>query len=64
VIVLRKALTALSSRDLLILQRRFFEDRTQQQIGQEIGLSQMQVSRVQARILRQLRALIEPTEAA
>ena len=64
VIVLREALAVLSPRDLLILQRRFFEDRTQQEVGLEIGLSQMQVSRVQARILRQLRALIEPTEAA
>jgi RNA polymerase sigma-B factor len=64
VIVLREALAALSPRDLLILQRRFFEDWTQQEVGLEIGLSQMQVSRVQARILSQLRALIEPTRAA
>ena len=62
--MLREALRSLNSRDLLILQRRFFEDRTQRQIGEEIGLSQMQVSRVQARILRQLRELVEPTEAA
>jgi RNA polymerase sigma-B factor len=64
VIVLREALGSLPPRDLLILRRRFFEDCTQQQIGDEIGLSQMQVSRVLARILRQLRTLVEPTEAA
>jgi RNA polymerase sigma-B factor len=64
VMVLGEALRSLPPRDLLILRRRFFEDCTQQQIGDEIGLSQMQVSRVLARILRQLRTLVEPTEAA
>ena len=33
------------------------------QIGEEIGLSQMQVSRVLARILARLRALVAPTDA-
>jgi len=61
-IVLREALGSLSSRDLLILQRRFCEDLTQREIGDEIGLSQMQVSRVIAGILARLRALVAPTE--
>jgi RNA polymerase sigma-B factor len=63
VIVLRRAMSGLSPRDLLVLQRRFFEDRTQQQIGEEIGVSQMQVSRLLARILVTLRGLVDPTES-
>jgi RNA polymerase sigma-B factor len=61
-IVLREAFASLSSRDLLILRRRFCDDRTQREIGEEIGLSQMQVSRVQARILAQLRDLVAPAD--
>ena len=62
-IVLREAFGSLSSRDLLILKRRFCDDRTQREIGDEIGLSQMQVSRVLTRILTRLRAVVEPTDA-
>ena len=61
--VLKEALRSLSSRDLLILRRRFRDDHTQQQIGDELGLSQMQVSRLQARILARLRALAAPPDA-
>ncbi len=60
--VLGQALRALSPRELLILQRRFWENKTQHQIGQEIGLSQMQVSRTLTRILASLRALVAPGE--
>ncbi len=61
-IVLAQALSTLSARDLLILQRRFFEDRTQQEIGEEIGVSQMQVSRLLSRILSTLRRMVDPSE--
>ena len=61
--VLKEALRSLSARDLLILRRRFYDDHTQQQIGDELGLSQMQVSRLQARILARLRALVVPKDA-
>ncbi len=58
--VLKDALRTLPERDLLILRRRFYDDHTQQQIGDELGLSQMQVSRLQARILGRLRVLVTP----
>jgi RNA polymerase sigma-B factor len=61
-LVLNAALRSLSARDLLILRRRFCDDATQQQIGEEIGLSQMQVSRLQARILARLREIVAPDE--
>ncbi|MER7761572.1 SigB/SigF/SigG family RNA polymerase sigma factor [Streptomyces sp. NPDC097619] len=48
-------LARLGDRDRRILAMRFGEELTQAQIGAELGISQMQVSRVLARILTQLR---------
>jgi RNA polymerase sigma-B factor len=53
--VLEQALAALSARDRWILHRRFADELTQRQIGEELGVSQMQVSRWLARILSTLR---------
>ena len=44
-----------ADRDRRILYLRFCEDRTQAEIGDEIGVTQMQVSRLLTRILSQLR---------
>ena len=49
------AVRRLSERDRRILYLRFFEDYTQAEIGAELGVSQMQVSRLLARVLVQLR---------
>ena len=45
----------LKERDRRILYLRFFEDRSQQEIAEDIGVSQMQVSRLLTRIIRDLR---------
>jgi RNA polymerase sigma-B factor len=45
----------LSARDRRILYLRFFEERTQAQIGQELKVTQMQVSRLLTQILERLR---------
>lgn len=55
---LAPAARRLSERDRRILYLRFFEGRTQQEIGQDLGVTQMQVSRLLARIMRDLRAQI------
>jgi RNA polymerase sigma-B factor len=49
----------LKERDRRILYLRFFEDRTQQEIATEIGVTQMQVSRLITRIMRDLRTELE-----
>ena len=49
------AVRKLSERDRRILYLRFFEDMTQAEIGEELGVSQMQVSRLLVRVLGQLR---------
>ena len=52
----------LEARDQRILYLRFVEGRTQQEIGSDIGVTQMQVSRLLTRILRDLRCEIESTQ--
>jgi RNA polymerase sigma-B factor len=52
------AVRSLPFRDRRILYLRFFEEQTQEQIGEELGVTQMQVSRLLARILRDLRGAI------
>jgi RNA polymerase sigma-B factor len=52
---LRPVVDNLPARDRLILQRRFLEHRTQAEIGHELGVTQMQVSRLLSRIMLQLR---------
>jgi RNA polymerase sigma-B factor len=48
----------LPERDRRIIYMRFFQDRSQQDIGTELGVTQMQVSRLLERILRDLRTQI------
>ena len=57
---LRDALVGLSERDLLIVRLRFVEEQTQSQIGEVLGVSQMQVSRLLGSILQRLRASMAP----
>jgi len=54
-LMLGPAVRKLSDRDRRILYLRFVEDRTQQEIGDELGVTQMQASRLLKRILDQLR---------
>ncbi|MER7735446.1 SigB/SigF/SigG family RNA polymerase sigma factor [Streptomyces erythrochromogenes] len=49
-------LQQLDERDRLILQMRFGQEKTQAEIGAELGISQMQVSRLLSRTLARLRA--------
>jgi RNA polymerase sigma-B factor len=49
----------LPPRERMILHLRFFEGRTQSEIANELGISQMHVSRLLARSLAQLRSIAE-----
>ena len=65
-VVLGPVLRRLKDRDRRIVYLRFFEQKSQQEIGEEIGVTQMQVSRLLARILRDLRGQLstsQPTDA-
>ena len=49
----------LSERDRRVLALRFVEDRTQGEIAEEVGVSQMQISRILSKALRQLGAAVD-----
>ncbi|MDN4160414.1 sigma-70 family RNA polymerase sigma factor [Nocardioides abyssi] len=53
--VLAPVMRGLSERDKRVLYLRFYEDQTQREIGDELGVSQVQVSRVLTRILGSMR---------
>jgi RNA polymerase sigma-B factor len=60
---LRPLLDALPERERMILVLRFFGELTQTQIAQRLGISQMHVSRLLSRTLKQLRVqLIDPAD--
>ena len=54
-VVLRQLINGLDDRQRRLLAMRFVEDRTQEEIGQALGISQMQVSRLLRATLHQLR---------
>lgn len=62
--VLTVAMDKLSERDRRILRLRFVEGLTQSEIAAKLGVSQMQISRLLAASLRQLRTSFESNAAA
>jgi RNA polymerase sigma-B factor len=58
--ILRPALERLSPRDQRIIMLRFFQSWTQQEIADDLGVTQMQVSRLLSRITRDLRRQLGP----
>jgi len=62
-LVVRRACAGLDREDRWLLYLRFAEERTQSDIAQRLGTSQMQVSRRLARLLRRMRSSIGPLDA-
>ncbi len=58
-LALQQALSTLPAREQRILALRFFADKTQSEIGAEVGVTQMQVSRLISRALVRLRTQLE-----
>lgn len=56
-IFLEEILGKLESSDRKLLYMRYFQDQTQAQIAEQLGVSQVQVSRMEKRILKKLRSL-------
>jgi RNA polymerase sigma-B factor len=61
-VTLAPVVRRLKERDRRILYMRFVEQRTQQEIADDIGVTQMQVSRLLTRILRDLRVGLDGAE--
>jgi RNA polymerase sigma-B factor len=62
--LLEKAFQVLTDREQSIIRMTFFDSMSQKQAGEQLGISQMHVSRLQRRALRKLREAIrvEPSE--
>lgn len=57
-LLLEQAMSQLTERERLIVRLRFVEDLTQGEIGERIGVTQMQVSRLLKKVLAKLRVLL------
>lgn len=53
--LLRGAIEALSERDKKIIVLRYFRDMTQSEVAEKVGVSQVQVSRIESRIIKEFR---------
>ena len=62
-ITLNSAMRRLSAVERRVLHLRFVDDLPQAKIGRLVGVSQMQVSRILARVLGELRDEMEPAAA-
>jgi RNA polymerase sigma-B factor len=63
-VALRSVLRGLTPRERRILEMRFFGGCTQAEIGAEVGVTQMQVSRLLSRLLERLRKRLEESAPA
>lgn len=57
---LKTALEALSERDRKIIFLRYFRDKTQSEVAGMIGVSQVQISRIESRILKDFKERMRP----
>lgn len=56
--LLKELLTSLDKEERQLIYLRYFADRTQSQVGRELGISQVQVSRLEKKILKSMRERI------
>lgn len=54
-IALNKIINSLEKRDKEIILLRYFKDKTQAEVGKILGISQVQVSRIEKRILGEMK---------
>lgn len=52
---IRDMITSLSEKERRVMVMRYFQDMTQQQTGEKLGISQVQVSRIEKRVLNMMR---------
>ena len=54
-IAIKEALSDLTTRERQIIILRYFKDKTQSQIATQLGISQVQVSRIEKKVLSRMR---------
>ncbi len=55
-LIIKDMISSLPERDKKIIMLRYFRDKTQSEVAEELGVSQVQVSRLESKILAKLRA--------
>ncbi len=63
-IALKDCLKELTERERKIIMLRYFRDKTQGEVAKQLGVSQVQVSRLESKILKKLREKLEETQEA
>lgn len=63
-LALREVIRKLEPRERIIIIMRFFQDKTQTQIAEYLGLSQVQVSRLERQTLKKIKSLLDYQEKA
>ncbi|MDE6182575.1 MAG: RNA polymerase sporulation sigma factor SigF [Eubacteriales bacterium] len=58
-IVLKQVIENLEEREKEIIMLRYFQDKTQNQVAKIIGVSQVQISRIEKKVLSKIRAYLE-----
>lgn len=58
-LALKEAISKLSEREQLIVYLRYYKDQTQSEVAERLGISQVQVSRLEKKILRTMKDQIE-----
>lgn len=58
-LALREVLARLPSKERIVIELRFFEDKTQAEIAVKLGLSQVQISRIEKHALKLIRDLLQ-----
>ena len=58
-LTITEAMKKLNDREKLIMNKRFYDGRTQMEVAEEIGISQAQVSRLEKRAIKQLKKVLK-----
>ncbi|HLS08578.1 RNA polymerase sporulation sigma factor SigF [Lentibacillus sp.] len=59
-LTLQEAIRRLNERERLILYLRYYKDRTQSEVADRLGISQVQVSRLEKKILKEMKVNMNP----
>lgn len=60
-IILKEVLNELKPRDRQVIILRYFKDKTQTEVAKILGISQVQVSRIEKRVLKNMKSLLSKT---
>jgi RNA polymerase sigma factor (sigma-70 family) len=63
-LLLEPALQDLQPREREVIYLRYYQDRTQREVGKRFGISQMQISRIETKAMNRLREAVDPNDDA